>query len=294
MTWRLRLIILTSLVAGIICSQAFGETKGMPEYKFIKGDVQRYQIEVVMTISSKSSIPTVARTKPVQVKMMGVRRQEIVDVLPNGDAEIAYNFESLKIGNNGEWQDTPLNQVPAMSMLISKNGVVKSIHGMERTGPFAQMPFLNTENLDQYFGVLPPVLPANGSTWTQEIPFPKRDANENSGALKIKGKIVNNEEMLQGAPAIKFEQIVEGKQIFSMPLTDVAPDSSIRSMKASGTITAQATNYFSPITGKMLLTQGTGHSILLAAYNNERNERVEGINTGVIASYRIFLLPNRR
>lgn len=291
---RLFSIVVMSLLAGMFSPHAFGQDNAKLEYKFTPGEVQRYQVILEMTVSSRSTVQGAGHAKPVKVKMSGIRDQQIKQVLPNGDAEIIYRYESMKVGMGDALQETPSGELPGISMIVGKDGVVKSIRGLEKTGPFAQMPFLNIENLNQYLGVLPSVVPKADATWMQKVPFPSRDGKQSTGNMKIDGKILSVNEPIGAITAVKFRQEVDGKQEFSMPLPANADGTSTaRMMNSTGTIKATAVNYFSPDTGRTVLTEGNGLVKLYSEYMNDKNERVAALNTGVLVKYQIFLITEK-
>lgn len=260
------------------------------QYKFAPGQVFRYQIDVDETLVSKSN-KTVARTTPIQTKLTGVRNEQVKQVFPNGDAEILYTFESMRINDGKNWQNT---QLPAVTLLVSNTGVVKDTRGLESKGGFfAAMPFLNPENLDEYMSALPGSTVSNvGDSWTQDILIPGLAKLQSVGGLKANGKLLSLDETANGVKTVKYNQTVGGTVRFVMaaPLSG-QPDGS---MDTAMIVNAQADNYFSPEKGAMMLNEGQGSTRLNSEVKDSKGNSMGIVNTLISIKYQVSLLSIKR
>ncbi|HEY3297510.1 MAG TPA: hypothetical protein VGK34_02555 [Armatimonadota bacterium] len=284
---RLTQVILTCLLFGAVFSRAFGQDAAKLEYKFVNGQTLSYKLALEMTISTASATPGGEHRSPATVKITGIRTQQVRQIFPNGDAEVLYKHENMKISSGTGWQNMPPGQMSSFSMLISKDGTVRSIRGLEKTGPLAQLPFLNPANIDQCLGVLPPIPLKNDAKWTQEIPLPDSTGSKSTGTLKIQGQIVNSSEKLGDIAVVRYSQTVDGSQGFTQ---SSPPNSQASLLRETGTIQAKAVHCFAAQSGCLALSEGTGLVKTYMAYEDDKGKVMSAINTGILVKYQLSLI----
>jgi hypothetical protein len=275
---RLVLILLVCLLAGTIIPSAYGQGFAKLQHKFVAGETERYNVRLETKINTG--------TRSTAVTITGIREQQVTQLLPNGDAEIHYRFQDMKISSGKGWQDSPASAWPYLAMLVSPDGTVKEMRGLEKSGPAAQIPFLNIENLDQCLDLLPAIELRPGATWTQNITLPGTKDNPSTGSIKVEGQVLNTNESLKGIPVVRFGEKAEGKQSFSQPAPSGSP-AKAKILDEVGTINAEVENCFSVETGRLVSSTGTGMVVLNDTFRDSDGKRVAGVNTGIRMVYQL-------
>lgn len=123
--------LIMCLLLGAI-SAAFGQDAVKLELKFTPGELLRYKMVGSVNVDMQIDMPNAPQMPTIPIQVVGVVRQRTKRVLPNGDAEIAAAVESMKMIMGNEAKEFPVNQIPVITMVISRNGTVKSVQGLEK------------------------------------------------------------------------------------------------------------------------------------------------------------------
>ena len=240
------------LVLGGIAAQAFGQDTVKLQYKFTPGELLRYKMTMNANVNMQMSMPeaTGSQMPSMPFRVVGVVRQRTKRILPNGDAEIAVAFESMRITMGEKTETMPGDKIPVTTMTISKDGTVKNVSGMEKMGgQFAGMPFVSPSSLGQYNG-LPDKDLTIGESWSQTVPFPTGGGN-----LQVTGTLVSTNTKLGKYNVATFRQSAGG-DIDLGAFMPTGMQSSGGSSSGNATFIGDATIYFAPEEGRVIRTEG--------------------------------------
>jgi len=288
-------IVVLCAVLSVLAGQAFGQETVRLEYKFKQGELLRYKMVMSATINMQMSMPdgSSGQMPSIPMQMVGVMRQRTRKVLPNGDAEVAYAFESMKVTVGDMTQQSPTEKIPVITMVISKNGVPKSIQGLEKLGgQSGYTQFISPETLGQY-GALPEGDLKVGDTWSQDVPFPI------GGRLQMSGKLLSTDTKLGSYTVATFEQNTGGDINMNIPVpmpSNGAPSTG-GNVGANGEFLGDTTVYFSLEEGKMIRTSGRATlqmKVDIAGAAGTGNANAPGgIDMNMDMNFEMFLLPGQ-
>ena len=187
--WSVLFATLCILLAGTLSPASAQDTYSL-EYKFVPGELIRYKMVIDMNMSMKFDGTTAQKATGsmqmpnMQMSMVIVTRQRTKKVLPNGDGQIAMAIESMKVVDpTGKTQQMPTKDLPVFTIVMGKNGVVKSVSGLEALQKSlsknvpggGKMPAFNPGEFNQLMGqyaVFPSVPVPLGQAWVVDIPYP--------------------------------------------------------------------------------------------------------------------------
>lgn len=258
------------------------------EYKFKPNELLRYKM--VMNMNMTLDMPGFEQTMlpNTAIQMVAVYRQRTKRVLANGDAEITAAVESIKMTMGGKTESIPADKIPVMTFVMSKNGVVKSMSGLEKmAAQFGGMQFVNPSAMGQY-GALPEGELSVGDTWSQEIPFPLGE-----GKLNVTGKILSTDTKLGKYTVAAIKQNMGGHVAYSMTIPaspgQTAPASG--SVNAKGKFLGDAVVYFSQEKGQMIRTDGNLTMQMSMEFTNAPANAPSGMEMDMDMDFEMFLLP---
>jgi len=259
------------------------------EYKFTPGEILRYKLVVDMNMAVQSNIEQNFQIPAMQIQMVAVMRMKTLGILPNGDAKVLTSIDSMKMKLGGVTQEVPPGDMPAVTMIMSPNGVVKQVGGLEQAGGmFAQMPFAELTNFAQY-GAFPTKPLELGSTWVQNVQFPL------GGTVRMQSQLTSANSKVGKYRVAEIEQHLNGNIDMDMPKLMFAPqgqgaDAGV-DMSMKGTVVSDSTLYFSVEQGKAVRTDGTGD--VLMAMNISGGPANGQMRIAMDMKFEMFLLPGK-
>ena len=285
-------ILVLCAVLGAVAGQAFGQDAVRLEYKFRPGELLRYKVVMNMKMDMQMSAPDASSVQmpPMRMQAVGIMRQRTKRVLPNGDAEVASAVESMKMTMGDKTEAMPAKKMPVTTMVISKNGVLKSVQGLDKVyNQFGGMQFFSPESFGQFAGFPEGELKA-GDTWTQDIPFPM-----GGGSLRVSGKFLSANTKLGSYTVATLEQNAGGDISFDIPVP--APNSEASStaanMGAKGAFLGDAKVYFSVEKGLMVRTDGKANIQMKMDFSGGPDGQQGAMNIGIDVNFQMFLLPGQ-
>ena len=232
------------------------------EYKFTKGEVDKYRLTIDMNISA-AGVP--ADTAPMNSKISLVLLQKTLDVLEDGTAKIqvSYTDQSMSMPGMPKEQAAKLPS-QTITMNMSKDGKVLSMDGVGNLVGTAAGPGMDFgQMLSQvgYSGIFPPKPINVGESWSQAVPIPF-----GGGSVNINSTLVSTGELISDVDASKVKQDYKGhidlgqlmKAIASSVPNEMKGEmaQAISSLKGGVELDGSTLFYFSPTLGKLLKANG--------------------------------------
>jgi len=239
-------------VLGMLAGQAFGQDTVKLEYKFKQGELLRYKMIMNMTMQMSGIGGEEAEVPAMSAQTVAVTRQRTKKVLPNGDAEVTSAVESMKMTMGDKTQELPVDKMPVVTMVISKNGTVKSIKGLDDKMP-TMFGGMDLSALGQ-LGGLPEGEVKVGDTWSQDVPFPT-----GGWSLQVSGELLSTDTKLGKYKVATFKLNIGGDVSSEIPIPASSDETSSTggNMAITGTTSGDATVYFSCEKGQIIRTEGT-------------------------------------
>jgi len=298
---RFALALVVCLVMLVPALKAFSQAASQPEaapgavkleYKFTPGDEYRSKMVMDIDMDMSGQIPgAAAGSMPkMTIKTVMVFKTKITKVLPNGDAEISQQIESMKMDMMGQTRNVPLDKMPNFTIVMSPNGAVKSIKGMEE---FSKLPtsFMSMNGMGEFGGVLPLNAVKTGDTWSQELPMPM-----GSGKIKMDSVLLDaNSKLGKYNVAVIKEKVIGDFDMSSLMQSAAGANSSSQpAPKISGHLSTDGKVYFSSEKGRLVRAECTGNvqmAMVMSAPDASGNMVEHPVNMSIPMKMEMFILP---
>jgi hypothetical protein len=268
---------ISCLLLSILAVSAFGQSAVNLQHKFTVGESVCYKIVVNMqvTMGGQGSVA-------IPAQIVGIVKHETKRLLDNGNAEISATIQSMKMDVAGNAQVMPTAQAVPVTIVLSPDGDMKSIHGLDKaSGVFGGMQqFLLLSSLGQYSP-----LPANlttGTTWTQNLSSPT-----DSATVAVQCKLLNPSTTVGANTVASIQQNLTGDLHFTMPMPNLgtAPQSSTIGLK--GPFKTEGMLSLSTDKGAVVRSTGKGSAQLAVTIPNS----TDNTNVNAQITYDIFVVP---
>lgn len=222
-------------------------------YKYIPDELLRYKMvtETTMDMDISTTTGQNMNIKPA-VKTTSILRQRAKSIQPNGDAEVAIAFESMRMEVMGRTINVPTDKLPIMYMLISPTGVTKRIEGLGSAAGAGMDSISSMSDTNQFTALLPEGALHVGDAWTKTVPMP----NMASGQIRADSQLLSVNTKVGDYTVAKIKQTLTGTftQTVQVPARNGAPASTVN---GGGNLSGDVTEYFSPAKGQLIKSTGT-------------------------------------
>lgn len=287
---RTSLAVTVCLAALVVAGAARAADEGIKlEYKFKPGEVLRYKLAVDMDLAMQSDMAGSAQMPAMHVKMVGVMKQKTLRILPDGDAEVLVAVESMKMMVGGQTQKVPLDKIPTITLVVSREGLVKKMSGLdEAAGLLAGMPFAGAANPGQG-GAFPSQPVKVGEVWSQKVPFPM------GGMLNTRSQLTSTNSKVGKYRVAAIKQDVGGSIDLAMPGLMFSPagrasDESV-DIGMKGMVMGDSMVYFSVEHGRLIRTQGSADAQV--AMDLSGGMAGGQMQVDMHTTFEMFLLPGK-
>lgn len=195
---RIAHIVISALLILMLLSAAQAEESVKLEYKFTKGQVDKYRIGLNTSIKPNSIIDESFGN--ISSKASMVMTMKVLDVFPDGSARIQVNYSDFKFSAP---ETPPMNMGAEMfgkpiTMTMTREGRVLSVDGINDMMSAMGLPGMDMTQLMGQMGYLGgefPSIPVKvGQSWKQVIPMPLFGGNMDLvSTLLANDASVNNE-----------------------------------------------------------------------------------------------------
>ncbi|MFA6665167.1 MAG: hypothetical protein WCT06_01215 [Armatimonadota bacterium] len=213
------------------------------ECKFKAGEVLRYKVESDAEITV--NIPGIVQLPPIPVKMSASLVQKTNSILSDGSADISASAESFKLELNGSIQDIPQEQMPVLRLIVSKNGEIKEVKGLENAAPTIPGMQLSAISALCRFGGFPSGEIAPGDSWKANFPFVL-----GKGSIAVLCKLESLKEQGQSAC---YSQVGAGDVELALPF---GMDAGSMAKTVKGPVQCLGKVVFSPALGRVVMSEG--------------------------------------
>ncbi|MCX8053703.1 MAG: hypothetical protein N3B12_07835 [Armatimonadetes bacterium] len=234
-------------------------------YKFVKGDLDKYRVNMTINMTMPGLVPGGGVVKPISLGMEMVAHQRTLSVLPDGSARIKVTYSATKIKtiNLPKVKQALIpKQTFSVVMKIAPDGRVLGIERVEKALAAVGLRNFDVSRLTNLMGqyALLPSEPIDvGANWKQNMPLPFGIGDMTiDSVLESYGKQIWS--LTSAAINQKFSAHIDLGQIGNA-IADLAPvDTRKRRMlsQLSGGLDLNGTTtfYFSPAIGKLLKGSG--------------------------------------
>lgn len=285
---RRYLPLLAACIVFLAPGSVWGQEKIKLEYKFTPGELLRYKLVADMNMDMRMSTPQTSGSPGVlPIRMVGIMRQRTKRVLPNGDAEVAIAFESVKLTMGGKTQELQGKQMPVITMITAKNGTVKKITGMEGMfGGMGAMQFFSPDMFGQC-NVFPDWELQAGDRWQQQIAFPT------GGEVRVVGQLLSTDARIGNRRVVTVKQEVGGSIGLQMafPAADGTQGATNPNMTMEGDILGEGTVYFAVDKGHVVRSDGTANMDMKIGLSGGPNGQSGTVGVSMEMKYEYYLLP---
>jgi hypothetical protein len=130
LTWFVAGFLVLACFTGAGCEET-AKPQPQPEkpwvklqMKFVPGQLYRYKLEVTTTSALQSEdLPAVSHTAVVTA----IIRERTKSILPDGQAQVALAYESLKMNLDGVESEVPATQIPTVVTQLSSAGALEYV-----------------------------------------------------------------------------------------------------------------------------------------------------------------------
>lgn len=299
MTMRRLFLIFACIVIALCAIPLFAQDAGVAagdtvklEYKFVPGDTSDYKMVGDMNVNITSAVQAGEQIPAMNVKMVGITSQHVNKILDNGDAEITYKVKSMKMTMMGSTSNVPVDQMPVMTVTMSKDGRIKSFTGLDQAkSMITGIPILGDGGAQMQYSAFPDKPLAVGDTWTYDIPL-----STNGAPIHLEGKMLQIGAKAGDYTVAVYSENLSGDLNFGIDPSKIAGSQAagVPAMILSGKINARGTSKFSPDLGKLISGTGT-----IEMQMNMNPQSATGASTdasfamsmSVQGSYDMFLMP---
>ena len=269
----------------VLTGQAFCQDSVKLAYKFTPGELLRYKM--VANLTAQMTDPQSGQTMNIPIQMVAVMRQRVKKVLPNGDAQVSAAIESIKMNAGGNAMTVPGDKMPTMTMVLSPNGTVKGVQGLEKFGGMLPgMEFMGGGGFGDFGAVLPDAALNVGDTWAQQIPLPM-----GMGNVQIQSKLVSANTKIGDYRVAALKQDFGGDINLAMPLP-VPSGETGASLDMKGTVLGNGTIYFSPDKGRMVRSEGRADMQMAFGVPAGQGSPGGSMSINMAMTFEMYLLPN--
>ena len=243
-----KVFILLCLILG---AQAFCQDSIKLEYKFVPGELLRYKM--VMNATLQLDVPSTGKSLSIPVAMAAVVRQRTKRVLPDGNAEIAVAFESIRVQMGDQVRELPAKEIPVATLVMSRSGRVKNLNiPTVDSAQFMGGRMCPVGGFGDYVA-LPEAVVQVGDSWSQNLP-----EVPGLGTIRGTGKLISANSKVGKYKAAVVKQSIGGDLNMDMPLALSAQGGSAvpPGMKVNGAFLGDGTIYFSAERGRLIRTDG--------------------------------------
>jgi hypothetical protein len=200
---RAIILIMLAVFALSAASAAQTSTPVLLEYKFKKGEIDKYKavMDKKMSMSGASG--------GFDTKMTMSITQKVLEVLPDGSAKIQMITSDIKTTDPSAPKAQPkaLGQKPVVvTLTMGKNGEVQAMEGKTQGYLSGAMQGMD---LGQLFGQTGSQLPENpvsvGESWKQEVPFPL-----GGGTIGVTSTLLSDSDLVAKLRTSKIKQVFVG------------------------------------------------------------------------------------
>ncbi|MCL6518243.1 MAG: hypothetical protein K6T99_00245 [Armatimonadetes bacterium] len=282
---RVVFIVLMGLALSMITRYAYGSDVVKLEYKYVPGELLRYKMVADMKIHMTGGPNAASITMPVRIA--GVFKQKTKRLLSDGDAEIILALESLRMEMMGKTCELPFKQIPPISMVVSKTGMVKGLASNELLGSFIPGgKLMCPSGMGTNMVLLPQEELRIGDTWARD--FPKIEGLNN---VKLTGKLLSIDFKVGKYTTAVFKQYFGSDFDMTSPMAMNAHGGSVLPVGGNmkGSFLGDTTVCFSAEKGQLIRTDGQ-LSMNMTASMPDTNGNHANVSLNVEIAYQMFLL----
>lgn len=256
----------------LLLAAAIGAAAAEPialEYKFRKGEVDKYRLAVEMSLdlSGVAAAAGQSNVPPMNMSMSVNLVQKTLDVYSDGSAKVRVSYSNPVIQGvkmpAAASKSAKALQGQEIVMRISKRGRIISVQGLDKlmAGSGFNMDFSKLFDASAGNVILPEGPVEVGQSWTDSIPIPF-----GSSQIHLQSTFAGYDEEIWNLRVARIRQSCCGsldlKEMFETVLRAIAgsmkqnaPDFS--SMSGELGLNGDMTEYFAPSIGKLLKSNGT-------------------------------------
>lgn len=262
-------------------------------YQYIVGEELRYKFVMDIVMSIDRSLAGAERTggnsQLVSGQCVGIVKQKTKKIMPNGDAQITFGYEQIKVTMEEKTQIIPTDKFPEITLVLSSDGKIKDIKwtGDKKIVPGMSDPLslMNFEGTG-YPSPFPSEPVKVDDTWTSEIPSPMGD-----GKINVSSKVLSLDTKIGGYTAAKILQDLNGNISLSMPMPNTE-DSQGKSMTNRLTIGGTGIIYHSIDKGKLIKAEWKG-DVLTTMEVPLPEDKAGTMTMNMQMKYVMYLLPKK-
>jgi len=255
-----RLLTLCLVLAISLCRGATLAEQVTLEYKFTKGEVDKYRMVNDLAMSLPGGLGGSINAK-VGMDLI----QRTLDVLPDGSGRVQVTYKNMSFKVSGAKQQGAPPKIPEVSlvMTMTPQGRVTSLEGlgaMLAGGQMQGQDFSRLMSQFGYYGLFPNCLVEPGGMWKEVIPMPF-----GGGSMAISSTLVALNEQLWNQKAARVKQTYDARMdlgqmmqaaVTGTPLGD--KERRIMSqISGSMELSGSGVMLFSPAMGKLLKSSGS-------------------------------------
>lgn len=262
------------------------------EYKFVPGDLSRYKMVFDMNAQMMSDNQSGMAIPPMNIKLVGFVEQEVKRVLENGDAEITVKIPSLKMTMMDSTTDIPVDKIPVITLIMSKQGIVKSISGLENINAITGgIPLLGNNGTGYQYSAFPDKPLSVGDTWSLDLPIPGgTPIHYEAKMLEIGSKVGNY-------TVAVYSENVNGDMSFTIDPSKaaVSQTAGVPPVPIAVKMLMKGTSKFSPDLGKVINSTGS-IDISMDVTVNDSSVASSGmtmpLKMSMQGTYTVFIMPS--
>lgn len=294
MTRRIVRVVLFCGLLVLLINQTKAQEGIKLRYQYSAGEELRYKFVMDIVMSLDMNFPGVERSAGnpplMSGQIVGIMKQKTKKIMSNGDAQVTFNYEQIKMTMEGKTETIPAEKFPEITLVLSNDGKIKDIKwtGGQKIGPGMSDPLslMNFEGTG-YPSAFPSEPVRVDDTWTSEIPSPMGD-----GKINVSSKVLSLNTKIGGYTAAKIQQDMSGNIGLNIPMPNTT-NSQGSSMTGTLTINGTGIIYHSIDKGKLIKTEWKGDVVTAMEVSLPEEDNAGTMTVNMEMKYVMYLLPKK-
>ncbi|MCL6629659.1 MAG: hypothetical protein K6U00_08685 [Armatimonadetes bacterium] len=295
MTRRIVRVVLFCGLLVLLINQTKAQEGIKLRYQYSAGEELRYKFVMDIVMSLDMNFPGVERSAGnpplMSGQIVGIMKQKTKKIMSNGDAQVTFNYEQIKMTMEGKTETIPAEKFPEITLVLSNDGKITDIKwtGGQKIGPGMSSDPLSLMNFEGtgYPSAFPSEPVRVDDTWTSEIPSPMGD-----GKINVSSKVLSLNTKIGGYTAAKIQQDMSGNIGLNIPMPNTT-NSQGSSMTGTLTINGTGIIYHSIDKGKLIKTEWKGDVVTAMEVSLPEEDNAGTMTVNMEMKYVMYLLPKK-